>query len=601
MKKFAGTIAKIKYLGPLILVIAYASTSCGSKSGSSEESGAWRIMPPQPPQSEPIVSALTPPTFRSAASLSLLQEEEIDCHKTTDNRRDLALCEIRKDIITRVLNPTAGFGLRRLSGTADERIVEMYDRADSGYIPCLDAEHQGGLVYGHGEHAEETPAYLEKTLDARHSFDDGSSFDLNFPHTVSCYENHEDRLAVMVGRKDGTYYNRNTTANSGGKLVAIDAKDNVHSWLAIGDRLGDRYPENGRETLWFEDAPQTYEGSTFIMNFRAYPEAKIMEVSQIGNQDCGWRMITNDEALLLEGNLNEIGFCYPNDTHSLDFEGEHQADHEPEIVAIVRCYDIRDDQVKELESLEFCEENGLTTDTFTVQKLSRANFKTYNSGYVITGMENPGINEYRVVPAGELIDINSLLGDEENSSRILLGEYDDPSANTEVQARCNDSSNQADVMVEYRYELADLYGEIIRSREEGPDGGENSELLSEADMFRMYNDGIRQSPERFLALVSGGRSRGPNYRGTFDVTATAYLDQLSLGSVELKSPSSNNETVTDGVIQLDLDEIASGGVLRIVYEGHVSLECNNSVETERRARFFGGLPRLQIPYVPIND
>lgn len=164
------------------------------------------------PAIKPPVEAITPSALVSAASVSAVvrrAEEGAFCEENNIYQR--VKCRLFSDGPTEILEILAD---------TDNRMAEIDERAQQSQRTCLNE------------------AAIDKTDDF--SFPGGETF----PHYLQCYDVFEGDTGWMAfGKKDGVWYLREgfygpagtSGVNKGiGKIVRIDAQENVEGWIMIG-------------------------------------------------------------------------------------------------------------------------------------------------------------------------------------------------------------------------------------------------------------------------------------------------------------------------------------------------------------------------------
>ena len=490
--------------------------------------------------------------------------------------------------------------LADLVSKVDSRMSDIFRNADWSYMPCLDATNTAGGSFTDNNTEQTYPAFSEYKWSGSYTFEDGKTFDSGLDAYLSCYSSlGENPLGgtswIAYGRKDGDYYILEGQTAGIGSLAKLSSTGDVELYFAAGTKPSS-FPASFDEELAVDN-----KTSTGIVHLKSFADTGFMELTTVGLGPgvCGTHLVTNGKLMYIEMNENEIGACFATDTGINSMTSKRNdggaRSYDASFDNQKFCLDVSSTtKILAYDSLEPCNDIGLSNSTFQLTSLKRENLRGVYGIYMFSTDPKDLITEVTFVP------VNS--GQVEGSDRVNEGFDIIEETNSKIDTACSTAAaDKKDITLFYRLDIDSYLKAKIAEIEASPNKSsefEASDLIAEQVASMIASTGDTAAKVDFTISASAGGLKWAD----FDLSVSLKLDGTEIASGQYVE--STDHTIGAQKISLiaDLSSITKTSKLTLEGNGTLQLGCNNttnSFSTVASARL--SYPRLSYTQLPPQD
>ncbi len=615
-----------------------ASTACGKKSSSSDESVTTATektlvngIAVGPLNLAIKVEAATPPAFKASTRLAEPDSTAIctGVHGGNGDTRTEGYYACKAAYEAREAFFQAGPAyIRNRIDSVESRLNEYVGRLANYEIPCLDPRHTetrvASVVTGANSSAvTEVPPYTLKTFSSATTFSDNHTVDFGKTFYFSCKDSFGDRAAfdILLGRKDSTWYLgeslRNETEDETMKhLMSLDSNDNMEIHLAMGSNTLIDSTATNPETLGYTSLRNgMYKNSTGLVQVIVRPTEGIIGASTLMNNGCGQRLVMNDVAVYIEVNSNNYGVCYSDDiwTNDSSYTG---APYSLVKTTLKGCLRVDGTLPEPLLTLDLCEESGLLVakdgggyeDPFSkygIYALSSNLASPTSGGHALRAYHGArlwpdvatNINAMQKIPVPETAEL--VVADYFTISMPFNKAADAVESNeTVVSAACNSAESAREKTYTQKWEIK--ISDLITMQESTTPESEK-QLTNEDErkvnlLARIQKDLTNTGDAAPSVVTRVTRSLGANFRAVGIGTYTMKYGDATIGTATVdQSTLTSDKGQSDVTISFSsIPTITEDGKFALEYVGKTRLECNTSNSTNRKVNTQLGLASLRM-------
>jgi hypothetical protein len=278
------------------------------------------------------------------------------------------LCLFIADVKCRLFAPSPT-EIADLASQIDNRVASYEQRAEGGYVPCLDPDSESFASIDFNTNFTNLAA---DRAGAEQEINLGVNYSLSCSEGYSTSEGGPSDNFIGLGQAtingELTTYIREGNINGGGSLAIVDDNANVDFFKT--------FPEN-KDATWDE-----LEFSAGLVHLNVDGSTGKMQLTFTGRglgPGCGVQVMTDGSLLYAKANINPDSRC--SEAEQADAIGQAAEGPEFDASKVGVEYCLRVDVPTSMTSVDLaqCSAAGLSTSDFTIAPLTRDDLEPYNA------------------------------------------------------------------------------------------------------------------------------------------------------------------------------------------------------------------------------